>query len=498
MFEKAVGKPLDDWLASLTELKKGTAEYEEARIKYDHYKDKYLSLQEEKRQSQMKGKVFSKDGEERLARNAEKLAEAEAGWTGVRDGFLARCCAAFDEAGHTLDYILMRQMQFEKQVFLDSSACTKGYEASVATMLASAKQRKAVLAASGAERSTAFAVAVVAARERGGRLDALEMPTNTQRGEGGGYDGAPAPTSFASFAGGASSAGSAPTAAAPHRSTSSGGGWDGGFGSEAAEAEAAPAPALKAKAAGGAGNPFGAPSVATSGAEAAPAGRPPRGPASDSSSHGPAPVTSTGEGRKASPVASAVGGLFGKARGMFGGVGGNPFGKGAEGAGGGERLGDGEEGAGGGSEFITPPVAPSTPAPEPVRRVSAASSRLPVSSPADASAMAASSGGWDDTPLSAPAQAPEPARAPSPAPAAVRAAAPAPLGFDADPWGAPAPVAKAPAPAASMWSEPSAPAAAGGGFEADFGSFGAFGAAPAARPAAKAAPAADFDPFGGM
>lgn len=98
LFEKAVVKPLDDWAASVAELRTQAAEYESGRVKYDHYKDKFVQLQEEKRQTQMKGKLFPKDSEERLARNEEKLREATEAYNQTRDGFLGRALVLFVSA----------------------------------------------------------------------------------------------------------------------------------------------------------------------------------------------------------------------------------------------------------------------------------------------------------------------------------------------------------------------------------------------------------------
>jgi len=75
IFAKVVLEPLDEWIATFSEVRTCTTEMESVRVSYDHYKDKLVALQEGKRAILLKGKVFDKSSEEKLERNALKLKE---------------------------------------------------------------------------------------------------------------------------------------------------------------------------------------------------------------------------------------------------------------------------------------------------------------------------------------------------------------------------------------------------------------------------------------
>lgn len=75
IFNKVVLEPLDEWLASFKEVRASTTELQKARMGFDHYKDKLLSLEESKRAALLKGKVFDKASQEKLDRNVEKQKE---------------------------------------------------------------------------------------------------------------------------------------------------------------------------------------------------------------------------------------------------------------------------------------------------------------------------------------------------------------------------------------------------------------------------------------
>lgn len=82
--------PLDAWLQTLVEVRAQHVEFDKQRVVYDHYRDKVSSLQDAKRKTQLKGKVFDKSSEEKLSRNMEKLKEAEGGYTDLRDRSVGR------------------------------------------------------------------------------------------------------------------------------------------------------------------------------------------------------------------------------------------------------------------------------------------------------------------------------------------------------------------------------------------------------------------------
>ena len=77
-FAKAVIAPLDEWIATFPDLKRELGDLDKARVVFDHYRQKYAALLEEKRVTQAKGKVTDKAFEEKVARNAEKLKEVRA------------------------------------------------------------------------------------------------------------------------------------------------------------------------------------------------------------------------------------------------------------------------------------------------------------------------------------------------------------------------------------------------------------------------------------
>lgn len=74
-FQAAVLQPMDEWVASFAEVKSGAVELDRVRVTYDHYKEKLAGLKKEKDAAILKGKVFDKGSEEKLARNADKLKE---------------------------------------------------------------------------------------------------------------------------------------------------------------------------------------------------------------------------------------------------------------------------------------------------------------------------------------------------------------------------------------------------------------------------------------
>lgn len=78
-FNKAVIAPIDEWAATFVDLRAALAELDKVRVVFDHYRQKFASMQEEKRAMQQKGKVADKAFDEKLARNAEKLKDVRVG-----------------------------------------------------------------------------------------------------------------------------------------------------------------------------------------------------------------------------------------------------------------------------------------------------------------------------------------------------------------------------------------------------------------------------------
>ena len=74
-FQAAVLQPLDEWVASFSDVRSGTVELEKVRVAYDHYKEKLAGIKRDKDATLLKGKVFDKASEEKLQRNVEKLKE---------------------------------------------------------------------------------------------------------------------------------------------------------------------------------------------------------------------------------------------------------------------------------------------------------------------------------------------------------------------------------------------------------------------------------------
>ena len=65
---------------------------------------------------------------------------SEAAYNDQRDATLARMLVVFEEAGHRLDFILMRTMQYQKQVLEDSLRTIKPWDAIVPGLLKQAKE----------------------------------------------------------------------------------------------------------------------------------------------------------------------------------------------------------------------------------------------------------------------------------------------------------------------------------------------------------------------
>jgi hypothetical protein len=78
-FEAAVLQPMEEWVATFAEAKTGAVELDKLRVTFDHYREKLATLKKEKEAVILKGKVFDKGSEEKLARNADKLKEVRAG-----------------------------------------------------------------------------------------------------------------------------------------------------------------------------------------------------------------------------------------------------------------------------------------------------------------------------------------------------------------------------------------------------------------------------------
>ena len=186
----------------------------------------------------------------------------------------------FEDAGHRLDFILLRTMQFEKQALEDSLKAIKPWDAIVPSLLAQVKDRK--LGSQTANRITPLISMVRECREANKRLP-LDKPmpgtapsvsfgAGAAAGGGGGSrsdnkaaaaeDSSPAPVSMSSFLTPQPAAAEAFAAAAD----ASGGKGNPFSAAPSTFAAAAKGGALPAAAAalGGAGNPFGAvPTVAT-------------------------------------------------------------------------------------------------------------------------------------------------------------------------------------------------------------------------------------------
>ena len=84
LFSKVVLTPLDEWLATFSDVKATMADLNTARVTYDHYRGKLKDLEEAKRALQLKGKVVDGATEEKMSRNKDKLKEVRAGMEGAR------------------------------------------------------------------------------------------------------------------------------------------------------------------------------------------------------------------------------------------------------------------------------------------------------------------------------------------------------------------------------------------------------------------------------
>lgn len=142
LFSKVVLAPLDEWLATFSDLKADQAEVERLRVTFDHYKGKLRDLEEAKRAQQLKGKVFAKADEEKITRNQEKLREAENAYNEVRDRVVGGMLLACEEAGHRMDLVLLRAMQYERQVFEDGQKALRVWEPHVASLLGLGERRR--------------------------------------------------------------------------------------------------------------------------------------------------------------------------------------------------------------------------------------------------------------------------------------------------------------------------------------------------------------------
>lgn len=170
-FEKAVIQPLEAWLGSLTEVRTAITEAEKQRVVYDHYKDKTNGLLDSKRKTQLKGKIFDKASEEKLLRNQEKLTTAETVYNEARDGAVGRILFTLENARSQLDMVLLRVMQYEKQVFQECLTCTKSYDNSIAALVGLHKDRKAAMTTSSVDRVVQSIGYARQARENGSKLD---------------------------------------------------------------------------------------------------------------------------------------------------------------------------------------------------------------------------------------------------------------------------------------------------------------------------------------
>ena len=135
VFAKVVLAPLDEWLATFSDLKAGQAELEGLRVAFDHYRGKVKDLEDAKRAQQLKGKVFAKADEEKIERNKEKLRESETAYNDARDKTAGTMLLALEEAGQRMDLVLLRTMQYERQVFEDGQKTLRAWEPHVATLL---------------------------------------------------------------------------------------------------------------------------------------------------------------------------------------------------------------------------------------------------------------------------------------------------------------------------------------------------------------------------
>ena len=168
-FEKAVVVPLQQWQDSLAEVRAEQSEYDKARVAFDHYRDKMGSLVEQKRQTQLKGKVVDKAADEKLARNLEKLKEAEAAFFEARDRFVGRMLRCFEDATTRLDLVLLRVMQYEHEVASQAEKCTQSYAPNIQALLGVVRDRRS--AASATDELTSCITRARTMREDGKRLD---------------------------------------------------------------------------------------------------------------------------------------------------------------------------------------------------------------------------------------------------------------------------------------------------------------------------------------
>lgn len=72
-----------------------------------------------KQKAQLRGKIIDKTTEERLTRNHEKLAQAEAAFLEARDSAMAQLLYCFEDTVYRLDLILLRVMQVSSSRFIN-------------------------------------------------------------------------------------------------------------------------------------------------------------------------------------------------------------------------------------------------------------------------------------------------------------------------------------------------------------------------------------------
>lgn len=183
IFAKAVLAPVDEWLATLSEARAVIVQLDQARVVYDHYTSKLVTLQDEKRKMHTKNKIPDKAFEERLVRNVEKTREGEAVYLEVRDRSVGQLLTCFEEAGRRLDAVLLRTMQYEKQVFEDGVRSLRAWEAPIADLIQLGKDRKSAAQAAGLDCLTRHIASARADRLSNTPIN-LE-PSNVVRSGGG-------------------------------------------------------------------------------------------------------------------------------------------------------------------------------------------------------------------------------------------------------------------------------------------------------------------------
>lgn len=92
-------------------------------------------------------------------RNVEKAREGEAVYLEVRDRSVGHLLLCFDEAGKRLDSVLLRTMQYEKQVFEDGVKALRNWETPIADLIQVGKDRKVAEKAGGGLDRLAYYIA---------------------------------------------------------------------------------------------------------------------------------------------------------------------------------------------------------------------------------------------------------------------------------------------------------------------------------------------------